>query len=383
MLFWIVIAVLTVVVVIALLLPLTRSSAVATGRAAGEAAVYRDQLAEIERDKASGLISAEDADYARAEVGRRLLAIGKEAEGAAAARKRHPLVEAFVVVLLPAVGIGLYLLTGSPGTPAAPLEARLANPGDNMDLLVAKAERHLAQNPGDGNGWDVLAPIYFKAMRLGDAEMAYRNALRILGPSAERLTGLAEVLVTNADGVVTDDARMAFENALKVDPAHPKAQFYLALGLEQAGRASEAKAAFETLARNSPPDAPWQPLVAQHIAKNGGGPLAGAAPPVASAPALGGPSAADVAAAQQMTPEQQMDMIRGMVASLDAKLKEEPNNFEGWMRLVRSYVMLKETDQAMAALKTGLRVFPADSERGGQLVALARELGLPAEEALK
>ncbi len=177
---------------------LTRSSAVATERAAGEAAVYRDQLAEIERDKASGLISAEDADYARAEVGRRLLAIGKEAEGAAAARKRHPLVEAFVVVLLPAVGIGLYLLTGSPGNTGCAAGGPAGKSGDNMDLLVAKAERHLAQNPGDGNGWDVLAPIYFKAMRLGDAEMAYRNALRILGPSAERLTGLAEVLVTNA-----------------------------------------------------------------------------------------------------------------------------------------------------------------------------------------
>ncbi len=170
MLFWIVIAVLTVAAVVALLLPLLKGAATASERSAGEAAVYRDQLAEIERDRASGLISAEDADYARAEVGRRLLAVAGEAEDCPGKARKNPLAEAFVIVALPAVGLGLYLLTGSPGTPAAPLAARLENPGDNMDLLVAKAERHLAQNPVGGDrawGGDVVAGRARPAIRSG------------------------------------------------------------------------------------------------------------------------------------------------------------------------------------------------------------------------
>src|SRR5690606_36995137 len=113
----------------------------------------------------------------------------------------------------------LYLLLGNPGMPDQPLEARLANPGNNIALLVAKAERHLAQNPNDGAGWDLLAPIYFRSMRLGDAEMAYRNAIRILGTNPARLAGLGETLVAANDGIVTEDARLAFEEAAKLDPA--------------------------------------------------------------------------------------------------------------------------------------------------------------------
>ncbi|MGG2476202.1 tetratricopeptide repeat protein, partial [Rhizobium sp. BR5] len=112
----------------------------------------------------------------------------------------HNLAVSLITVLLPALGLCLYIWNGSPETPDMPLEARLENPGNDMNLLVARAERHLAQNPEDGAGWDVLAPIYFKTMRLGDAELAYRNALRLDGPNPERLTGLGETLVAGNEG---------------------------------------------------------------------------------------------------------------------------------------------------------------------------------------
>lgn len=389
MLFWIVSALLTVAVAIALLLPLMRGAARAPVEDLGEAAVYRDQLRELDRDKAEGLISEEDAGYARAEIGRRLLAVSGPAQNggtsASSSGRVNTLAQAFVVLCLPVIALGLYLKVGNPEMPAAPLAERLENPGNNIELLVAKVERHLAENPNDGSGWDVLGPIYFKSARLGDAELAYRNAIRILGTSAGRMSGLGEVLVASNSGIVTDDARAAFEEVIRLEPGNARAQFYLALALEQAGKKPEALAAFEALAKASPPDAPWLTLVQEHIAANAGGaPLAGLPAPIApNANAPGNPTSADVEAAAGMTATDRTAMIRGMVEGLDAKLKADPNNFEGWMRLVRSYAMLNEQDKAMASLKAGLAAFPADGEEGKQLIAMGRELGLPVEEALK
>ncbi len=368
MLFWILVAALTAAVAAILLYPLLRGARAADDTRAGEAAVYRDQLRELDRDLAGGLISAEEADYARAEIGRRLITVSAAPVTGSKAAKHHRLSEAFVLLLLPIVGLCLYVLVGRPDLPSQPLEARLENPGNDITILIAKAERHLAQNPDDGKGWDVLAPIYFNTMRVADAENAYRNAIRLLGPSAVRLDGLAETLMATSNGVVTEDARKVLEQSLHVQPDNPKASFYLALGMEQAGRAAEAKAAFEALARQSPADAPWMPLVSEHIAKNGG---------ASSTP--GNPTQADVAAADSMNAGDRQQMIQGMVESLDAKLTEDPNNIEGWLRLVRSYAVLKDKDRAVGALKRGLAAFPASSEQGKQLLALARELDIEAK----
>ncbi|MGO7426670.1 tetratricopeptide repeat protein, partial [Rhizobium ruizarguesonis] len=188
--------------------------------------------------------------------------------------------EAFVLLLLPVLGLCLYLTTGRPDLPSQPLEARLENPGNDVAVLITKAERHLAEKPDDGKGWDVLAPIYFRTMRVNDAQVAYRNAIRLLGPSPVRLDGLAETLMAVSDGVVTEEARQVLEQSLMLEPDNPRARFYIALSMEQAGRPDEARQAFEALAKQSPADAPWLPLVNQHIAMNGGAPAgAGSAAP--------------------------------------------------------------------------------------------------------
>ncbi|MFB2608200.1 tetratricopeptide repeat protein, partial [Rhizobium phaseoli] len=207
-----------------------------------------------------------------------------------------------------------------------------------------------------GKGWDVLAPIYFRTMRVNDAQLAYRNAIRLLGPSPIRLDGLAETLMAVSDGVVTEEARQALEQSLALEPDNPRARFYVALSMEQAGRTDEARLAFEALAQQSPADAPWLPLVNEHIAKNGGA----AAQPTAP----GGPTSEDVAAAEDMSAGDRQQMIRGMVESLDAKLTADPNNFEGWMRLIRSYAVLNDKDRAADALKRGLAAFPPAGEQG-------------------
>lgn len=380
MLFWIIVSCVTALLAVALLAPLLRRSATAGGEHAHDVEVYRDQMAEVDRDAAAGLISAEEAEYARAEIGRRLLSSADKASketGGSAKASRHPLAQAFIILLLPAIGIGLYLYAGSPGVPDAPLAARLANPGNDVALLLAKAENHLIQNPDDGAGWDLVAPIYLRNRRPADAVNAYRQAIRIRGESAERLSGLGESIVSSNQGLINSEATDAFRKALSLDRNDARSEFYLAFALEQEGRGMEALAAFQALAKSSPPDAPWQPIVAQHIATLQKGPAE--AMPNPNAP--GNPSAADVAAAQDMSAGDRQQMIENMVAGLDEKLKADPNNFEGWMRLVRSYAMLKQADKASDALARALKAFPADGEQGKQLVALATQLGIKAPEA--
>ncbi|OOG66915.1 c-type cytochrome biogenesis protein CcmI [Sinorhizobium sp. A49] len=375
MLFWILVATLTAAVAVVLILPLLRAAAPASSPHSHDIEVYRDQLDELTRDQESGLISGDDAELARAEVARRLLAAGEIDRAAAPVvatrRGLNFLAQAFVLLCLPAIGLCLYLFTGSPGVPAQPLAARLADPGADINILIARAENHLAQNPNDGAGWEVLAPIYMRNGRVEEAVAAYDNAVRLLGPTPARLGGYAEALIALSDGLVTTEAQSALRKSLDIDPNDPRSEFYLALGLKQEGKKDEALAAFNRLIAGSPADAPWVPLVQQHVAELSGGAagnVAGAAP--------GNPSADDIAAAQDMNAGDRQEMIRGMVESLASRLKEDPANPEGWARLIRSHVVLDQRDQAAAALKESQKTFPADGEQGKQLLALARELGI-------
>ena len=384
MLFWILVAILTAAVAAVLLLPLLRAAAGAEVPQSHDVEVYRDQLEELMRDEKNGLISGEDAEFARAEVARRLLAATeavKAAGPAQPARRSNRLAQVAVVLVLPAIGLCLYLRTGNPDLPDAPLAARLANPGDDMNILIARAEQQLVANPEDGAGWDVLAPIYYRSGRIEDAAAAFRNALRILGPTPARLGGYAESLIALSGGLITNEAQEALRKSLAIEPNDPRAQFYLALALKQEGTAPEALAAFQEIIKASPADAPWLPLVNEHIASLKAGGAAASAEQAGTA--LGNPTADDVAAAQTMNAGDRNAMIEGMVASLAEKLKNDPKNFDGWMRIIRSYSVLGQKDKAAEALKQGLSAFPAEGEQGKQLLALAGELGLTADGGVK
>lgn len=387
MIFWIAIAAMTALVALVLILPLARASSSGAQDAeaqdrAKEQAVYRDQLRELDRDQRDGLINATEADYARAEIGRRLLAVsggGTQAKGAADSEPKRPLrrrlAEIAVIMLLPAIGVPLYLLVGAPGVPGQPIEERLANPGENLDLLLAKVERHLLQEPDDGKGWDLVAPIYYRNGIYDKAVDAYRNAIRLQGRSAERSGNLAESLISLEQGRVNDEAVSALNDVMAQDPKNARARFYLALRLEQDGKRAEAFAAFKAVRADAEPNANYLDLVDKHIAATD--PARPAPPAEAAAP--GNPDAGDVAAAEGMSAGDRQQMILGMVTALDARLKNEPKNFEGWMRLIRSYGVLGARDKAGEALKTALSNFPAETAEGKQLLELARGMGIGAE----
>jgi len=383
MVIWIVFAVITTAIIASLLHPLASGRVRFNDGAAAAGRVYRDQLLELDRELLANEIGCNEYEYARAETARRLFKASEQKQEECR-RLPHPhrWLRLAIAAFLPLASIGLYGLAGSPDMPSLPLQARLEDPGQDIAILVARTERHLASQPDDGRGWDVIAPIYLRAGRIADARSAYRNALRLLGPDIHRLGGLAEALMAEAQGSVDKETLDVLRQIVQLEPENPRARFYIALSSEQAGRRDEARQAFEALAKQSPPDAPWLPLVNQHIAMNGANPAAPGAVSAASGAdpaAPGNPTQQDVAAAEIMNAGDRQQMIRGMVESLDAKLSADPNNFEGWMRLVRSYAVLNDRDRAAGALKRGLAAFPPAGEQGRQLLALARELGIATE----
>lgn len=387
MFFWILISFVTTGIAVVLLMPLLRSGA-AKGDYSHDVEVYKDQLAELARDEAGGLISGSEANYARAEIGRRLLAASEKSDAevskidgvsdAALSQRSRPnwLAIGLIIIVMPVVGIGLYRYTGQPTFEDMPLKQRMANIGNDEALLLASVETRLMMHPDDGKGWDLVSPIYFRLNRYEDAKNAYSNAIRVLGPSVPRLAGLGESLVSLQQGIVSQEALDSFEKALEIDPNDARSRFYVGLAFEQENKKEEALAVYNDLLKISPKDAPWLPLVQDHIDI-----VSGKVLPETNPDAPGNPTAADIEAAQGMESGDRDQMIRGMVAGLDEKLKADPNNFEGWMRLVRSYAMLKDPVKAQDALARGLAAFPASGDQGKALIAQAKELGIPAPEA--
>jgi cytochrome c-type biogenesis protein CcmH len=262
MLFSAIIALMTGAAILAVLWPLSRAGARAASAREADLAVYRDQLAEIERDRGRGLIGEPEAEAARIEVSRRLLAAA-DADAmpvpVPGALLRRRTASVLALLGIPLLSAGMYFSLGSPDLPGAPLAARLARPQEGMDVavLVQMVEALLAQNPGDGRGWEVIVPFYLNVGRNEDALKAQQNVLRILGPSSEREATLGETLVAVSKGVVTPEARAAFDRAIAMSAKNPKALFFLGLAAQQANKPEEARAIWSSLLESAPTDDRW------------------------------------------------------------------------------------------------------------------------------
>ncbi len=377
MTFWTVFTLMTAAAVFAVLWPLRRRDIAV--RSGSDVAVYHDQLDEIERDRAAGLIGKAETEAARVEVSRRLLAAADSAEvaqsvsdGKPAVRRRRAVAVA-ALLLLPVGAGGFYLSLGSPGILTEPLAYRLNTPPEQRSIegMVARVEAHLERNPEDGRGWEVLAPIYLQSGRFDDAVKAWRNVLRLLGQSAEREANLGEALIAAANGIVTAEAKAAFDRAVAIDANAASARYYLGLAAEQDGRREEAAKIWRDLIARAPADAHWVGFVREALAQAEGKPVDNK--PAAGAP---GPSAQDMEAAAKLPPEQQTAMIRGMVDRLVERLKTDGSDLDGWLRLVRSYKVLGETDKARAAAADARRALAGEPDKVRRLDEAMKAFGL-------
>jgi cytochrome c-type biogenesis protein CcmH len=378
MLLWLLFAVLTAVALAVLLAPLARAPRAGQRAAVGTLAVYRHQLEEIDAERELGFVSEAEALAASAEVSRRLLASADAEESdrraaAALPRRQAPIVAA-VAALVPLLTLALYLTHGSPGLPSYPMAGRVELPPEQADVaaLIAKVERQLREHPEDGQGWDVIAPIYFRLGRFREAADAYARATRLQGESLRRLAGFAEAAVLAADGIVGEEARVAFERISQLEPARPEPRFWLALAKEQDGKLAEALADYRALLAQAPAGAAWREAVAGRAAELS----RRLAAPGALEPPSPGPSAADVAAAEKLPPEERARRIGQMVDGLAERLKHDGSDLGGWLRLVNAYAVLNRKDEARAALAQARQHFPTDAKALDELAALAKSLGL-------
>ncbi len=383
MLLWLIFAVLTALVLYVVLRPLSGGSATEEPRAAFNATVYRDQLGEVASDRERGLIGERDAEAARVEIARRLLATDAEKQGAKLSPTHSP-TKALAVglaVALPVAALSLYLVYGSPRLPDQPLIARLQDPASDKDLevLVARVEARLREHPEEGEGWEVIAPVYMGWGRYADAAEAYRQTIRLIGELPKRLANYGQALVLANNGVVSEDARKALERAVVLDPNLIEPRLVLIIAKEQDGQFAVAAEAWRAMLAKAPADAPWRKLVEQRLAEDEAK-LAGKAVPAKpeGSPGQGpqGPSPDDVAAAQKMNPADRQAMIETMVQRLDDRLTQKGDDLAGWLKLVRAYTVLDRKDDALKALERAKTQFSGNAEALQQLNALAAELGL-------
>ena len=363
-------------------------------------AVYRDQLSEIDRDIERGVLSAEQADATRTEVQRRILAADQRIKkqqptdtiAQTSANKPVRAIAAGFIVLFIAGGFGLYLDLGNPTMPDRPITSRtdeinavrMAQTADEdrqsvLNRAVSDLSQRLLENPDDLRAWELLGASLMALGRPEEAQTAFLETVKRSGRDGDYLAMYAESLIRSNNGQINTAARGVLREAEKTDSTDPRIQVYLGLADAQEGNVGAAVDRWIALANGAPGDAPWLPMVvgrineaalAQGIDIEGRLNIAENNSP--------GPSQEDIAAAQEMTPEEQQQMIMSMVNGLAERLEAEPNNPDGWARLMQAYMVLGREDDAKAAFEKASTVFADQPELIARFDSLVQEIGISA-----
>lgn len=413
---WIVLGAITLLLAGFILWPVFQSNRNAAAEGAGETAsgsvpengspendlsrdlaVYRDQLSEIDRDIERGVLSAEQADAARTEVQRRILAADQRIKrqqtdtAKADSTSKSPIraIAAGFIVAFIAGGFGLYLDLGSPEMPDRPISSRsdeinamrmaqTANE-DRQSVLnraVSDLSQKLLENPDDLRAWELLGASLMALGRPEEAQTAFLETVKRSGRDGDYLAMYAESLIRSNNGQINTTARGVLREAEQTESTDPRIQFYLGLADAQEGNVGVAVDRWIVLANSAPEGAQWLPMVVRQIneaALAQGIDIEGRLDIAESAP---GPSQQDIAAAQEMTPEQQQEMVMSMVNGLAERLKAEPNNPDGWARLMQAYMVLGQEEDAKAAFEQANTVFADQPDLIARFDSLAQEIGI-------
>ena len=409
---------------------------------AGNVAVYRDQLKEIENEAAQGLIDSAQAESASIEIKRRILAADRSDNSSdvpLSQPERNFAVTAVTAIVIFG-SILLYAIVGSPDLPSTTLtQARpeqsptllsnatsapklAQNPAQPQALaslpppasgapaqpqtglppveeMIQRVQARLQRNAQDPEGWRLLGWSLFSLERFADAAGAYSRAIELRPASAEYRSARGEALVRDADGFVTPEARKELEEAIKLDPKDARARFFIGLAKEQGGDKAAALSDWNGLLADADPNEPWLPELKRRVTdlRRDPGDTSVAPPPAtpkisvedlqeflraekskqqATETAQRGPRPEDIRNADNMAPQDRTAMIRGMVDGLASRLDQSPRDVEGWIKLIRSRVVLGDADQARKSLQRALAFFNEDGPERTRIVEAAQQLGL-------
>lgn len=344
--------------------------------------VYRDQLKELKRDVARGVISDAEAKLSEVEISRRLLEADKARDAASTPRGAPSVASVAGIIGIAVVVLGggawMYSELGAPGYADLPLQERKdiaataaenrppletvladmpewSGPAENIDpdyvRLVEQLRTAVARRPQDVQGLKLLAQ---HEAQLGNFRAAFRAQDRLIdamdgNADATDYAELAELMVLATNGYVSPEAEEALRQSLERDPENGIARYYTGLMFAQGGRPDLAFRMWRVLYETSDPTAPWMELVAAELPG-----LAAAAgvnytlPDRGVGAGLPGPSVEDMGNAADMTPDERQEMIQGMVSQLMERLANEGGTAPEWARLISSLGMLGDTDRAAA-----------------------------------
>jgi len=437
---WLILTIMTSAAAISASVPLIRRFDRPQAESAGDIEIYRDQLQEVEHELRQGLIDDTQAEMARVEIKRRILAVDSSQQDvtpklSAGERNFAVICVAGIVVL---GSVGLYAVTGNPELTsrrpphteelrevaqrgftafpsdssvqrgfAAASQTRLSQSEGgpplqdglpSVDEMIQRLAARLMRNPEDAEGWRTLGWSYLNIGRFREAAEAYTRAIELNPDIAELRGDRIEALVASADGIVTPEIRIAIEDTLKRDPKNIRARFFLGLAVEQAGDKTSALAEWTELLKDTYSDESWAAdlknrirELSRNISVDGG------SRPEEPKPVFGpgmhgkakvqggsqarreverGPGPQDVQAAEAMRPADRTIMIREMVDGLANRLEQSPRDADGWIKLIRSRIVLGESELAKRALARGLEVFADNAPERERIAAAAQRLRL-------
>ncbi len=401
MILWIAFTLMVTVAAVGITIPLVRRYESRRARPV-ETEVLSRQLAEIDGQAADSGLPADVAEGLRTETLRRFIAetpaVPKEARPVGS---RTLLGLGLGIAAIIVIGATLlYLKIGSPGmttaaagsTPdaAAGGATDASAPPGHVGNMIAELEAKMRQTPNDPEGWRMLGWSYMQTGRFADSAGAYGRAAALDPANADYKSAQGEALVKAADGHVTPDAQAAFAAAYKIDPTDPRSRYFLAAAKDQAGDHAGAMNDWIALLKSAPPGAPWAAEVrgfVVRIAASRGEDVSSRLPPAPpppaqatgpdAAPAAGGPTPDQVAAAQQLPAGDQQTMIHNMVDGLAAKLKANPKNADGWVNLMRARMVLHDPQAATAAYHDAMKAFNGSPSDQSMLSQAAKQLNVP------
>ncbi|MEV8466383.1 c-type cytochrome biogenesis protein CcmI [Fluviibacterium sp. DFM31] len=402
MMFWILTSALALASAVLLALALLRRPQAAPDRAEYDIAVYRDQLKGVERDLARGVITEEVAERTRTEVKRRILEADKArsarvAPGSAPRGATLGLI-AVLGIVLGGGSFAAYLKLGAPGFGDLPLKTRIENARTLRETrpsqseaeartepltglperdpqfvkLVEQLRTTVADRPDDPRGFELLAN---NEAALGNFTAAHKAQARLIelrgtDATATDYVTWADLMVIATNGYVSPEAEAALNETLKRDPHNGPARYYIGLMHAQTGRPDMAFRIWKPLMEESTPDAPWLPAIRGQIEELAF--RAGIDYRLAEVAPLAGPSAEDMDAAAEMSPEERMEMIRTMVEGLSERLASEGGTPSEWARLITALGVLGETGRANAIYAESQQVFDGNAPALNELAEAAR-----------